>query len=136
MRAPTAGTAERHRGTAPAASHDGALTDSTASGRASGPRAPGPHGTLSPSNVLLRDDGDHDAMYVTIPDRDDPPRRGSCVIFDAHLDRCLYVDAAGVNLGAPTSPIGLLDSAPRWTMPNASRRRLYLRCIFLGEEAP
>ena len=52
---------------------------------ASGPRAPGPYGTFSPSNVLLRDDGYHYAMFFTIPDRDDPPRRGSCVMRTADL---------------------------------------------------
>ncbi len=43
---------------------------------ASGPRAPGPYGTFSPSSIQLRDDGLHLAMFFTIPDRDDPPRRG------------------------------------------------------------
>ena len=46
----------------------------------SGPRAPGPYGYFAPSNILLCEDGFHYAMLFAIPDRDDPPRRGSCVM--------------------------------------------------------
>lgn len=46
----------------------------------SGPRTPSPYGYFAPSNLLLRDDGYVYAMFFAIPDRDDPPRRGSCVM--------------------------------------------------------
>ena len=46
----------------------------------SGGRAPGPYGYFAPSNIVGRDDGYFYAMFFTIPERDNPQKRGSCVM--------------------------------------------------------
>ena len=51
----------------------------------SGARAPGPYGYFAPSNILRLEDGYYYAMFFTIPDRDDPPKRGSCVMRTSDL---------------------------------------------------
>jgi hypothetical protein len=51
----------------------------------SGPRAPGPYGYFAPSNIVRRADGYYYAMFFTIPDRDTPTRRGSCVMRTSSL---------------------------------------------------
>jgi hypothetical protein len=51
----------------------------------SGGRAPGPYGYFAPSNIVRRNDGLYYAMFFTIPDRDTPTRRGSCVMRTANL---------------------------------------------------
>jgi hypothetical protein len=47
---------------------------------AAGARAPGPYGYFAPSNIVRRSDGYFYAMFFTIPDRDTPTKRGSCVM--------------------------------------------------------
>jgi hypothetical protein len=72
-----------------------------------GPRggAPGPYGYFAPSNIVRRPDGFYYAMFFTIPDKSNPPLRGSCVMRTHDLsDPASWRawDGAGYNLAMPS----------------------------------
>jgi hypothetical protein len=72
---------------------------------ASGPRAPGPYGYFAPSNILRLPDGYYYAMFFTIPERDNPQKRGSCVMRTRELgDPASWRawDGTGFNVAMPS----------------------------------
>jgi hypothetical protein len=133
--APAAGTPPASRDTAPPAASPG-RSRSPAPASPTRTRAPPPLGTstrATPRPPLTARGSPQSARGRARPAPGAVTRRRQGRSSAASRGRGLM---GRCPRGAPTSQIAPLDSASRWTKPSTSPRRVYLRCIFIGEEVP